>query len=160
MEMTLFFGAENPLSNWHPAKFTVNGVEFCNNEQFMMFCKAKLFGDEDCARKILLAKTPREQKALGRQVGGFDEAVWMSKCEHYVFVGSLAKFQQNPLMGDYLIGTGESELVEASRYDCIWGVGLSADDPRIYDKSKWKGENKLGKVQMRVRLRLVEARTM
>ncbi len=93
--MTFFFGAENPLSNWHPAGFTVNGVDFRNNEQFMMYCKAKLFGDDECAAKILRAETPREHKALGRSVRGFEESKWAQKCEHYVFVGSLAKFRQN-----------------------------------------------------------------
>lgn len=77
--MTFFFGAEDPLSNWHPATFVVNGTEFCNNEQFMMYCKARLFGDEAIAQKILAAKSPKEHKALGRQVRGFDEAVWVEK---------------------------------------------------------------------------------
>jgi ribA/ribD-fused uncharacterized protein len=63
--MTFFFGKENPLSNWHPAKFVVNGVKFCNNEQFMMYCKAKLFGDEFIAGEILLATEPLDHKLLG-----------------------------------------------------------------------------------------------
>lgn len=83
VSMTFFFGAENPLSNWHPSRFTVNGVDFKNNEQFMMYCKAKLFGDEVCAEKILRTDSPREHKALGRSVRGFDETKWEQKCEHY-----------------------------------------------------------------------------
>lgn len=154
ISMTFFFGADNPLSNWHPAHFTVKGVEFCNNEQFMMFCKAKLFGDEECAQKILLAKNPREHKALGRIVRGFVDSLWEEKCEHFVYVGSLAKFRQNPLLCDFLLKTGNTELVEASPYDRIWGVGLSANDPRIHDKNAWLGKNRLGKVQMRVRAEL------
>ena len=156
--MTFFFGAENPLSNWHPAGFTVNGVDFKNNEQFMMYCKAKLFGDEECAAKILRAETPREHKALGRSVRGFEESKWAQKCEHYVFVGSLAKFRQNEVLGDFLVKTGNTELVEASPYDRIWGVGLSANDPRIHNKSAWLGENRLGKVQMKVREVLLRER--
>lgn len=156
--MTFFFGAENPLSNWHPARFTVNGVDFKNNEQFMMYCKAKLFGDEECAERILQAETPREHKALGRSVRGFDQTKWEQKCEHYVFVGSLAKFRQNRDLGDYLVKTGNTELVEASPYDRIWGVGLSANDPRIHNRSAWLGENRLGTVQMQVREALLRER--
>lgn len=152
--MTFFFGADDPLSNWYIKEFTVKSIVFNCNEQLMMFCKAKLFGDEECAQKILLEREPREQKALGRTVRGFDEKIWDEKREHYVYVGSLAKFQQNPLLGDYILATGDTELVEASPYDCIWGVGLSANDPRIHNKKNWRGPNRLGKVQMRVRAKL------
>jgi ribA/ribD-fused uncharacterized protein len=150
-QMTFFFGAEHPLSNWHPADFIVKGVRFCNNEQFMMYCKAKLFGDEEAAAKILLAKTPREHKALGRSVRCFDEQTWKAKCQAYVFIGCLAKFQQNPHLADALLKTGDTELVEASPYDRIWGVGLAENNPLIHCKSNWRGQNLLGIVLMKVR---------
>jgi predicted NAD-dependent protein-ADP-ribosyltransferase YbiA (DUF1768 family) len=35
-------------------------------------------------------------------------------------------------------------LVEASANDCIWGVGLSEDDPSIHQRSAWKGLNLQG----------------
>ena len=154
--MTFFFGAENPLSNWHPALFVVNDVRFSNNEQFMMYCKAKLFGDEETASKILKATTPREHKALGRQVRGFDEAKWNEKRELYVRKGCYAKFSQNPEMLTFLLGTEGTELVEASPYDRIWGVGLAANNPAIHDKSKWLGLNLLGNCLMQVRTQLLE----
>jgi hypothetical protein len=37
------------------------------------------------------------------------------------------------------------EFVEASPVDKIWGVGLAEDDPLIYDKANWLGQNLLGK---------------
>lgn len=155
-KMTFFFGAENPLSNWHPASFVVNDVRFSNNEQFMMYCKAKLFGDEDAASKIIKVTTPREHKALGRQVRGFDEAKWNEKREIYVRKGCQAKFSQNPQMLTFLLETDGTELVEASPYDRIWGVGLAANNPLIHDKSKWLGLNLLGKCLMIVRASLLE----
>lgn len=117
-QMTFFFGAENALSNWHPAVFVCKGITFNNSEQFMMYCKAKLFQDHDTAQRILQAKTPKEQKALGRQVRNFNQDIWDKHCE----------------------ATGDSELVEASPYDRIWGVGLTASDPRIQDKTQWQGQ--------------------
>lgn len=150
-EFTFFFSAQNPFSNWYPAQFTVNGVTFCNNEQFMMYCKAKLFGDEEIAKKILETTNPREHKAMGRKVKGFSEAVWDAKCELYVQKGCHAKFSQNPHLLQLLLDTEGTELVEASPYDRIWGVGLAASDPRILDKKNWLGQNRLGSVLMRVR---------
>lgn len=37
---TFFFGSASPFSQWHPSVFTVDGVEFCCAEQFMMYRKA------------------------------------------------------------------------------------------------------------------------
>ena len=41
--------------------------------------------------------------------------------------------------------------------DRIWGVGLSAEDPRIQDPATWRGQNLLGKVLTRLREDLLAA---
>ncbi|KMZ11430.1 hypothetical protein BHUM_05407c [Candidatus Burkholderia humilis] len=50
---TLFFGAEDAFSNWHPCRFEVHGVRFTSVEQMMMFSKAKLFDDDAIAQAVL-----------------------------------------------------------------------------------------------------------
>ena len=35
------------LSNWYKSEFTVDGVKFINSEQWMMYQKAKTFGDDE-----------------------------------------------------------------------------------------------------------------
>ena len=50
-----------------------------------------------------------------------------------------------------LLATAPTELVEASPYDRIWGVGLGERDPLILDKANWRGTNLLGVTLMRVR---------
>ncbi|WP_413563080.1 NADAR domain-containing protein [Catenulispora pinistramenti] len=47
-----------------------------------------------------------------------------------VFIGNVAKFHQNPALGDFLAATRTRALVEASPYDQIWGIGLLASDLR------------------------------
>ena len=42
----VFFGELNPLSNFHPAKFTVNEFEYSTSEQYIQHMKAKFFNDE------------------------------------------------------------------------------------------------------------------
>ena len=50
-----YFGQLNPLSNFHPAPFTVNGVHYICSEQFIQHTKAILFKDYRTAKKILNA---------------------------------------------------------------------------------------------------------
>lgn len=154
---TFFWRQESPFSQWHPCEFEVEGQRFHCAEQSMMYGKAKLFGDEEIAARILEARTPKEHKALGRAVRGFEGAVWERERERIVYEGNRAKFTQNAGLLAALEATAGTELVEASPLDRIWGVGLSADNPRIQDPSQWRGLNLLGKVLTRLREDLLRA---
>lgn len=50
---TFFWHSPSPFSQWHPSKFVVKDKQFISGEQFMMYCKAKLFKDEKIAEQIL-----------------------------------------------------------------------------------------------------------
>lgn len=150
-KFTFFWRTESPFSQWHPARFILNGITFNCVEQYMMYAKAKLFGDEEMAKLILRAKSPIEQKKLGRQVKSFDRAKWESHCKQIVYDGNHAKFTQNEDLLQILLQTAGTTLVEASPVDSIWGVGLAEDDPRIQDRKTWRGKNWLGEVLTRVR---------
>lgn len=117
----------------------------------MMFSKAKLFNDEQSAQKILATTDPMTQKMLGRKVAGFNLEEWERRRESVVFVGCREKFSQNPGLRAILLATAPTELVEASPYDLVWGIGLGERDSRITDKRHWRGLNLLGITLMRVR---------
>ena len=152
--MVLFWQPPGVFGQWTDSEFVVDGVTYSCAEQFMMAEKARLFGDAVVCAKILASRDPREHKALGRQVAGFDRAVWERACLDIVVRGNLAKFRQNPAMRAALLATGDKLLVEATPFDKIWGVGLRADDPRIHDRANWRGQNLLGEALMRVRAEL------
>ncbi|MDC0666423.1 NADAR family protein [Nannocystis radixulma] len=152
--MVLFWQPPAAFGQWTSSRFVVDGVTYGCAEQFMMAEKARLFGDEATRAKILATDSPRQHKALGREVAGFVQAVWDRECLEIVVRGNRAKFGQNPDLRAALLATGDKLLVEASPLDRLWGVGLRADDPRIHDTSRWRGKNLLGEALMRVRAEL------
>jgi ribA/ribD-fused uncharacterized protein len=145
-EFTFFFTEASPFSQWHRCTFVVDGKTFGCAEQYMMHGKALLFGDGEIAAQILAAAHPRDHKALGRKVRGFDDAMWKRERERIVRDGNRAKFTQNAELRAQLVATRGTLLVEASPRDRIWGIGLAATDPRAKDPTKWRGQNLLGKL--------------
>ncbi|MFE5475130.1 NADAR family protein [Nocardia sp. NPDC056541] len=143
------------LSQWWPATFVVDGVEFASAEHYMMWRKAMLFEDAATAAKILEVGHPSQAKKLGRQIRDFDEDIWERTRFDIVVAGSVAKFGQDDALREYLVGTGARVLVEASPMDRIWGIGMAADDSGALDPVRWKGLNLLGFALMRARDELV-----
>ena len=65
--------------------------------------------------------------------------------------GIRAKFDQNEELATFLKGAGDTTLVEASPYDKYWGVACSLNDPDVWEPTKWKGTNTLGKMLSELR---------
>lgn len=163
----VFFFTENDIySNWYMRDFTVNDITFKCNEQYMMYCKARLFGDAKIAAEILdestrkvdqrTGKLERLQafyKRKGREVKGYDEATWASKRENYVATGAYHKFNQHEDLREAMLSTGSRKFVEASKFDKLWGIGMDMLNPNLMDTSRW-GQNLLGKALDKVKYRL------
>lgn len=142
------------LSQWWPAPFVVDGIRYATAEHYMMVGKARLFGDEAIVERMLAASHPGAVKTLGRQVRGFDQALWDAHRFDLVVAANMAKFSQHPDLGRYLAHTRSRVLVEASPVDRVWGIGLAATDPRVHDPAQWRGQNLLGFALMRARAQL------
>jgi len=149
-EKFIFFWS-GPFSNWMPSPFEIDGVWYNCVEQFMMAEKARLFKDEASLKKIMSAVDPREQKAYGRQVAGFNKEQWEQVARDLVYKGCYAKFTQNQDLKQVLIDTAGATLVEASPEDPIWGIGLRKTDPRALNRATWRGTNWLGEILTKVR---------
>ena len=150
-KFTFFYQTASPFSQWHKKKFNVNGVIFNCCEQFMMYCKAMLFDDKDTAQLIMNEKEPREHKKLGRLVKNFDQTLWDMSKQEIVYKGNYAKFMQNPDIKKQLMVTAGTSIVEASKDDKIWGIGIAIDDEARHDVRNWQGENLLGYALTKVR---------
>ena len=56
------------LSNWYLSDFTVGDVKYTSMEQYMMYQKAVVFGDNEIAKQILATDDVADIKQLGRKV--------------------------------------------------------------------------------------------
>ena len=146
------------LSNWYPARFTEaregKTLEFFNSEQYFMYEKAKAFGDEEIAMRILFeGKNPKQAKSLGRKVKGYNDEVWNKMRYKVMLRANLLKYLQNKDIEKLLLNEEfeGKNFCEASPVDQVWGVGLAENDPLIDDESNWRGQNLLGKVLDEVR---------
>ncbi|KAI1426467.1 hypothetical protein F5Y12DRAFT_282213 [Xylaria sp. FL1777] len=169
------------LSQWYAQPFrdrAAGSKIYATAEHYMMHQKAELFGDAEIGAMILEATSPRDVKALGRSVRGFDQEVWARERERIVVEGNWCKFSLPVVEGsgekegegevtwrlghgdgaetmrarsfrDVLLATGTRELVEASPFDRIWGIGFAAKGA-ANKRDKW-GMNLLGKCLMEVR---------
>lgn len=142
MKYTYFW--QGPFSNWYRSNFELDGIRFNTNEQYMMYKKAMLFNDTVTANAVLKSNNPKECKALGRKVSGFDNVWWQDNCIEIVFRGAHAKFSQNKKLYNMLMNTGDTMLVEASPFDKIWGIGLDEDQAKKTSPDDWPGTNWLG----------------
>lgn len=145
------------LSNWYPARFTEaregKTLEFFNSEQYFMYEKARAFGDEEIAMRILFeGKNPKQAKSLGRKVKGYNDEVWNKMRYKVMLRANLLKYLQNKDIEKLLLNEefDGKNFVEASPIDCIWGIGCD-EATALDDESNWNGQNLLGKVLDEVR---------
>ncbi|MEZ6134363.1 MAG: NADAR family protein [Pirellulaceae bacterium] len=109
----LFYGHKPPaqgvdascLSQWFHRPFVIADIEYPTAEHWMMAEKARLFGDEEMLKQILVAPGPREAKALGRKVAGFDTNTWNENRFEIVKAGNRAKFSQHSDLNCFLQAT-------------------------------------------------------
>ena len=142
------------LSNWYLSDFTVGDLKYTSMEQYMMHQKSLLFHDESIAAQILATDDVAYIKELGRKVSGYRDNVWNGVRQIIVYEGLMAKYSQNPELGEKLKATGNAILAEAAVNDRIWGIGLSMKDPKRLEPKQWNGQNLMGYATMLVRERI------
>ena len=149
---SFFFGNQDLFSNWNDSRFTVKKIEFAHGEQYLTYAKAMLFKDYETA-EVILGKTvpPKRCKGLGRAVRNFNQRVWDERCLPIMTAGLFEKASQNPDVLALLAATEGTVIVEASKYDSVWGIGVSEWDPISTRPEEWPGENLLGQAWMNVR---------
>lgn len=129
------------LSNFADAVVTYDGITYLNTEAAFQAQKTL---DENM-RKVFALYDPSKAKRAGRRVNLRPD--WEQVKEQVMYEVVLAKFTQNEDLRQKLINTGDAYLEEGTWWnDRCWGIDLKTGI----------GENKLGKILMRVREGLKE----
>lgn len=132
-----FRGEHLFLSNFYEGKvFTYRGLRFTNTEA--------PFHAEKCwsRAKDFEMERPSQSKKLGRKV--LMRKDWEQVKDQVMYDVCYAKFTQDPALKAKLLATGNRELVEGNTHgDRCWGMTCS--------NGVWIGENRLGKVLMKLR---------
>ena len=148
-----FFGELSPLSNFHPANFTVNGVHYTSSEQFIQHTKALLFNDYATAKKIIDATNAMECKELSREILNFEKTTWEENAKSKCKPGIFQKFYQNSCLRDVLIHcTGDKQIIESAK-DKFWGTGIPLQDDDCLNPRKWlsRGPGIMGEILTEIR---------
>jgi ribA/ribD-fused uncharacterized protein len=129
------------LSNFYWNEIEYDGITYPTNEHFFQAMKTL---DIETRKAIAAAPTPGAAKRMGRHVPLRPD--WESVKEDVMFLGLCLKFADEQL-ADWLLETGDEELIEGNWWgDTTWGVCNGV------------GENKLGRLLMKVRDMIKEER--
>ena len=150
-----FFGELYPFSNFHPCKFSHEGIDYNSSEQFIQAKKAEYFEDNIAKDRILAAEDAQDCKEIARDINNFDKRKWTTVAETICEPGIAQKFLQNANLLQTLMESKNKTLVESS-FDDIWGTGVHIASKDALIKSKWRSEGLLGKILMNIRKKQTE----
>lgn len=158
--ITAFFSKFSPLSNFYHVKVTdEDGTEYISNEQFYQHRKALYHSDDLQATAIMRCKSSHAAYLEGKKVKGQHTSDWHKKemAKKQMLKCCMRKFSapENSHLKEFLLKTGDTDIVEASPTDKYWGVGIKITDPAIFDKAQWTGSrNIMGEILENVRSQL------
>ena len=147
-----YFGELNPLSNFFPAKFTLDGLNYISSEQFIQATKAEFFGDTDVYNQIMGCKHSVDCKDMSKKIKGVDNSKWDMVAADLCRPGILQKFVQNPiLLGILVKRTGSMRIVECSK-DRLWGTGVPLTHNDCLNRDNWIFPGIMGKILEDIRM--------
>lgn len=130
------------FTNFYPCNVFIDGKSWPTTEHYF---QAQKFVGTPYLEKIRKLPTPRDAFQLSRnpQVSRWRRADWESVKDDVMLKALRVKFSDNLRLRTMLIGTCDRKLIEHTANDSYWGDGGNGT-----------GQNKLGKLLMRVRREL------
>jgi ribA/ribD-fused uncharacterized protein len=104
------------------------------------YYQAQKFADAELRAKIRKAEKPPIAKGLADKNKAIIRPDWDQLKDEVMYRAVRCKFERHDELKALLLATGDEELVESAPTDTYWGVGRDGT-----------GQNKLGKILMRIR---------
>lgn len=136
----IYRGDKSILSNFFPAPFIVDGIDYISAEQYYQHAKAIHHNKLQTADRIMQLSNPFRIKVLGDGIES--NSSWLSKRMSVLYDATRAKFEQNWPLQDQLLLTKGKYLYEATT-DLYFGCGLGFESTKWNEKN-WPGENVAG----------------
>jgi len=132
-----FSGYYRFLSNFWLSDVVYDGFVYRNSEAAYQAAKTL----DPIKKSWFTPLDPGPAKRLGKNISLRPD--WDEVKDQIMYDICKAKFTQNPVLGRLLVETGDEELIEGN----TWG-------DRVWGQVDGVGENKLGKILMRIRKEL------
>jgi ribA/ribD-fused uncharacterized protein len=140
MSVIQFYGVSGEhgcFSNFSPHPITLKGKTWSTSEHYFQAQKFAGTPDEEEVRQ---AKSPMVAARMGRSRKRPLRDDWESVKDQLMHEAVRAKFAQHADLREVLLATGDATIVEHTENDRYWGDGGDGS-----------GQNKLGRILMRVR---------
>lgn len=139
MEKALFFeGRWNALNNFSAFMVYWHDILWATAEH--AYQAAKFMHKPAIMEEIRKARSPHDAKKIARKYQEFIRSDWKDVNLKIMEEILRAKLDQHPYVKKRLLESAGLELIEDSPHDSFWGRGPN-----------WKGENRLGKMWMKIR---------
>ncbi len=115
----------------------IDGKEYLTVEHWF---QSQKFTNPELQEKIRLCNSPFTARKLGKTRDASFRNDWDVYRKEVMKKGVREKFEQNAVLKERLLSTGNQELKEDSSWDSYWGIGRSG-----------KGINQMGKLLMELR---------
>lgn len=152
---TAFYTEASPYSNFHPTQITLENEKVVHcSEQGYQEGKAEFLGDKNAVEAIRKAKTAYACYRIGASIKAPQEKLddwYENHARDVMYDICYKKFHQNESLKEFLLASGDTEIIEANPHDERWGVGVGINHPDLFKAEKWKGTNWMGKILMQIR---------
>ena len=135
------FDTESPFSTVSQHPFLLDDVQWKTAEHYYQANKYKTM---PYAVTIALAEDGEQAYQWGNRWYKRKVKGWKQQRQLYMTRALFRKVKEYPEIADALLATGDAMLVETSQYDYFWGLGRDQ-----------RGENRLGRVWMDIRKKLL-----
>lgn len=149
--MLCFEGESSYLANSFPVHIKVNDNHFSSADQAFYYQMATFAGRTDYGNDIMKYDDPKILKKMGSKIEKSTE--WEDKQLRILTGILILKFEQNPMLKEKLVKTGDMPLINCDT-DNYWGAGRLLDSDQWDTSNEIPGRNMIGTILSNVRSRI------